>query len=94
MCRHARRNGTCLVEKRRAVASPLRRVDPLVPPLLFDCNTMHGSAGNISPYSRINLFLVFNSVDNAVVDPFGDQPPRPDYLAERTFEPVTAKSTE
>jgi len=58
--------------------------------LFFDCNTMHGSAGNISPFSRINLFLVFNSVENAIVEPFGDQPARPEYLAERTIAPVEA----
>lgn len=56
--------------------------------LFFDCNTMHGSCGNISPFPRINLFLVFNSVENAVVEPFGDQPPRPEYLAERTCRPI------
>ena len=60
--------------------------------LFFDCNTMHGSAGNISPYPRINLFMVFNSVDNTVVEPFGDQPPRPTYLAERTFQPVASRT--
>ncbi len=58
--------------------------------LFFECNTMHGSAGNISPYPRTNLFLVFNSVENALVRPFGNQPARPDYLAERTVTPVVA----
>ena len=56
--------------------------------VFFDCNTMHGSAGNLSPTPRINLFAVYNSVENAVVDPFCDRPPRPDYLAEREAEPV------
>jgi len=51
--------------------------------LFFECNTMHGSVGNLSPLPRVNLFVVFNSVHNAVVDPFGDRPPRPDFLAER-----------
>lgn len=54
--------------------------------LFFDCNTMHGSAGNMSPFPRANLFIVYNSVENAVVKPFGDRPPRPEYLAERESE--------
>jgi ectoine hydroxylase-related dioxygenase (phytanoyl-CoA dioxygenase family) len=32
--------------------------------VFFDCNTMHGSNGNISPYPHANLFFVYNSVDN------------------------------
>lgn len=56
--------------------------------LFFECNTMHGSAGNLSPYPRTNLFVVFNSVDNFVVEPFGGMRPRPDFLCER--EPPTA----
>jgi ectoine hydroxylase len=50
----------------------------------FECNTMHGSASNISPYPRSNLFLVYNSVENALTDPFSGQDPRPEYLAERS----------
>lgn len=78
---------TMLVEKGGLVAP----TGPAGSALFFECNTMHGSAGNISPYPRTNLFLVFNSVENAVVEPFGERPPRPEYLAERTFTPVAAK---
>ncbi len=56
--------------------------------LFFECNLMHGSAGNLSPFPRTNLFIVYNSLENACVDPFGDRPPRPDYLAEREIEPI------
>lgn len=49
----------------------------------FDCNTMHGSVGNLSPQPRTNLFLVYNAVDNALVPPFSGKPPRPSYLGER-----------
>ena len=49
---------------------------------------MHGSNGNLSPTPRVNVFAVYNSVENAVVDPFCDRRPRPEYLAERTIEPV------
>lgn len=51
--------------------------------LLFDCNLMHGSSSNISPYSRSNVFMVYNSVDNRLVDPYSGQQPRPDYIASR-----------
>ena len=52
--------------------------------VFFDCNTMHGSNGNLSPTPRINLFAVYNRTDNALGEPFCDHPPRPEYLAERT----------
>ena len=56
---------------------------------LFDCNTMHGSNGNITPYPRTNVFLVYNSVNNALEEPFGGVPPRPEFLAARRVEPVS-----
>lgn len=56
--------------------------------VFFDCNLMHGSVGNLSPYPRTNLFLVYNSVENASVEPFGHRPPRPEYLAEREVKPI------
>jgi ectoine hydroxylase len=64
---------------------------PTGPPgsaLLFECNTMHGSAGNLSPYPRVNFFVVFNSVENRVGRPYSGQPPRPEYLAERDLAPL------
>jgi ectoine hydroxylase len=51
--------------------------------LMFDCNTMHGSAGNITPHARSNLFVVYNAVSNRLVAPFSGQPPRPEYIAHR-----------
>jgi len=51
--------------------------------ILFDCNTMHGSVANLSPDDRTNLFVVFNSIENKLVEPFGGKPPRPAFLAER-----------
>ncbi len=35
----------------------------------FDCNCMHGSGDNITPYPRSNVFIVFNSVENTAVEP-------------------------
>ena len=60
--------------------------------ILFDCNTMHGSNSNISPYPRSNIFIVYNSVENALVAPFGGRRPRPEYIATReTMTPLTTK---
>lgn len=56
--------------------------------VFFDCNTMHGSNGNLSPVPRVNLFAVYNSIENRLTDPFCDRPPRPEYLAERTLIPI------
>ena len=52
--------------------------------VLFDCNTMHGSNGNITPYPRSNAFFVYNAVSNALVEPFGAPSPRPEFIAART----------
>ncbi|HVV21535.1 MAG TPA: ectoine hydroxylase, partial [Pseudonocardiaceae bacterium] len=35
--------------------------------MLFDSNIMHGSANNITPLPRSNIFVVFNSVENTLV---------------------------
>ena len=54
----------------------------------FDSNCMHGSSNNITPYSRSNIFLVFNSVDNALLEPFAAPKRRPTYIATRDIIPV------
>jgi ectoine hydroxylase len=54
----------------------------------FDSNCMHGSSGNITPYPRSNIFIVFNSVDNTLVEPYYAPKRRPDYIASRNFSPV------
>jgi ectoine hydroxylase len=58
-------------------------VGPAGTVVLFDCNLMHGSAGNISPLPRRNLFVVFNSVENRLEEPFASPAPRPEYVATR-----------
>ncbi|HWM39322.1 MAG TPA: ectoine hydroxylase [Streptomyces sp.] len=54
----------------------------------FDCNCMHGSGDNITPYPRSNVFIVFNSVENKAVEPFAAPVRRPDYIGARDFTPV------
>ena len=51
--------------------------------IFFDCNTMHGSNSNISPFPRANLFCVYNSVHNALDAPRHGLKPRPEYIAAR-----------
>lgn len=55
---------------------------------VFDSNCMHGSNGNITPFGRTNVFAVYNSVDNALVEPFAAEHPRPSFLAARDIRPV------
>ncbi|MCO6441370.1 MAG: ectoine hydroxylase [Nitrococcus mobilis] len=56
---------------------------------LFECNTLHASTENLSPFPRSNLFFVYNSVENPVVEPYCGNKPRPEFLAERTdFAPL------
>ncbi|ABK71218.1 ectoine hydroxylase [Mycolicibacterium smegmatis] len=57
--------------------------------LWFDANLLHGSGSNITPLPRSNVFLVFNSVDNALEEPFAAPRRRPEYLAARRVAPVT-----
>ncbi|CAM5666361.1 MULTISPECIES: ectoine hydroxylase [Streptomyces] len=54
----------------------------------FDCNCMHGSGDNITPYPRSNVFIVFNSVENTAVEPFAAPVRRPEYIGARDFTPV------
>jgi ectoine hydroxylase len=65
---------------------------PVGPPgtaVFFDCNTMHGSNSNITPYPRRNVFFVYNSVENQLLDPFCGLAPRPEHIAtRRAVEPL------
>jgi ectoine hydroxylase len=51
--------------------------------VFFDCNTMHGSNGNITPWPRANVFMVYNSVENTLCNPKFGLKPRPAFIAER-----------
>ncbi|WP_037318138.1 ectoine hydroxylase [Amycolatopsis orientalis] len=57
--------------------------------LWFDSNVMHGSSNNITPYPRSNIFVVFNSVENALREPFAAIEPRPAFIAGRDSTPLT-----
>lgn len=57
--------------------------------LWFDANLLHGSGSNITPLPRSNIFLVFNSVENQLGEPFAAPRRRPEYLAARCADRVT-----
>nr|WP_216210183.1 ectoine hydroxylase [Amycolatopsis aidingensis] len=57
--------------------------------LFFDSNIMHGSGNNITPYPRSNIFLVFNSVENTLVEPFAASKRRPGFIGSRDFTPLS-----
>jgi ectoine hydroxylase len=58
--------------------------------VFFDCNTLHGSNGNITPDPRANAFFVYNAVSNRPVAPYAAPAPRPDWLANRdATHPIT-----
>lgn len=63
-------------------------VGPVGTVVFFDSNMMHGSNSNITPYSRRNLFVVYNSVDNTLEEPFAAARPRPEHIASRRFDPL------
>lgn len=54
----------------------------------FECNMMHGSNSNITPWPRSNVFIVYNSVENALTAPFCGLTPRPPYIASREVEVI------
>ncbi|MFQ3788457.1 ectoine hydroxylase [Halomonas sp. A29] len=59
--------------------------------VMFECNTMHGSNMNMSCWPRSNLFFVYNSVENGLLNPFCGNRPRPEFLANRTdWNPLEA----
>ena len=59
--------------------------------LVFHCNVMHGSNGNITPQPRSNVFFVYNAVSNALRAPFGPEQPRPWFLGTREPQPILAR---
>jgi ectoine hydroxylase len=61
--------------------------------ILFECNLMHASANNLSPWPRRNLFFVYNSVENRLEAPYCGTRPRPEFAAARqSAEPLLASS--
>ena len=55
---------------------------------MFDSNCMHASNGNVTPFPRSNVFIVFNSVENTCVEPYAAPTPRPKFIGARDFTPA------
>ena len=51
--------------------------------LLFECNVLHASNSNMSPWPRSNLFFVYNSVENQLNEPYAARSRRPEFLGAR-----------
>ena len=51
--------------------------------VFFDCNTLHGSNSNTTPYPCSNVFFVYNSIENQLVEPKAGLKPRPEFVAAR-----------
>jgi len=60
--------------------------------IIFDCNTIHGSNGNITPFPRANAFFVFNAMSNQLVDPYRTHSPRPEFIASRDVKPIKVRA--
>lgn len=70
---------------RNGIVAPTGKPGTVV---IFDCNVMHGSNGNITPFPRANAFLVYNAMSNALQAPFGVERPRPEFIAARGPQPA------
>ncbi|QDY69386.1 ectoine hydroxylase [Qingshengfaniella alkalisoli] len=51
--------------------------------IFFECNTLHASNGNVTPFPRSNAFFVYNAVSNQPKTPFAAPCPRPAFLSNR-----------
>jgi ectoine hydroxylase len=68
-----------LVEK-NGIATPTGKAGGV---LMFHANLVHGSSGNITPYSRRIVYLTLSALSNAI-----RKPTRPAFIAHRDFTPV------
>jgi len=69
-----------LLAAEHGIVAPVGEAGTVV---IFDCNAMHGSNGNITPLPRANAFFVYNAVSNRLQSPFGAKTPRPEFIASR-----------
>lgn len=74
------KDALAMLAKRGGIQAPKGPAGSL---MLFECNTLHASNKNMSPWPRSNLFFVYNSVDNQLGTPFSTNKERPEFLAAR-----------
>lgn len=82
-----------ILEKLAAEAGLDAATGPAGTVIFFECNTLHASNGNVTPFPRSNAFFVYNAVSNAPTAPFAAAKLRPAFLANRdsfnAIEPVS-----
>ncbi|KFE33805.1 ectoine hydroxylase [Thioclava atlantica] len=78
------------LEKLAAEAGLDTATGPAGTVIFFECNTLHASNGNVTPFPRSNAFFVYNAISNQPVAPFAASKPRPAFLASRgAAKPIT-----
>lgn len=73
-----------ILEKLAAEAGLDAATGPAGTVIFFECNTLHASNGNVTPFPRSNAFFVYNAISNQPEAPFAAAKPRPAFLANRT----------
>lgn len=56
--------------------------------VIHECNLLHGSPDNLSPWPRSVMMFVYNSVKNKVTAPYSGLKPRPEYLSSSDQAPL------
>lgn len=51
--------------------------------VLFDCNILHVSNPNVTPFGRMNMFFVYNAKSNMLKEPYSGLAPRPIEMGTR-----------
>ena len=89
---HRNAKGYALYELDRGTVARLADKNGIVPLIgnagtvaLVNCNLIHGSANNISPWPRAILYLIYNACDNACTND-----DRPWFQNHRDFTPLEA----
>lgn len=77
------KNHLARLAKRGGIVAPKGPTGSL---LLFECNTLHASNENMSPWPRSNLFFVYNSLSNTLEEPYAAPGRRPNHLGNRDEE--------
>ena len=78
-----------VLEKLAAEAGLDAATGPAGTVIFFECNTLHASNGNVTPFPRSNAFFVYNAMSNRPRAPFAAARPRPAFLASRgASEPI------
>ena len=70
-----------ILEKLTADAGLDAATGPAGTVVFFDCNTLHASNGNVTPFPRSNAFFVYNALSNQLKAPYSAKHPRPAFLA-------------